>query len=376
MYIARRTGGGRGVYEIAGATATGLASGDLLDREIVFEFSPDLRLPSGVALHLQGGKHRLYMANGEIQIQRQIAAALMLPSPRRANHGLGTSERVVRTKEYVVERIQLEFVNPIAADRAFVVPDRIELRNSAVEHVVSVQQRLAAISGVWARAAQLPEPLRTLVGEHERLVTAGVPISGECEQVVSRIQRAASAAWPQETDALSDPLEVLASHLALNIGPLPAPAERPMSAPAFAFEGGFDLAAAAGMPERVRREIIQRRGQRSFRQALMMAYGRSCQVTEYTGEPALETAHIYPYSEGGEYTNDPRNGLLLRADIHVLFDLGLVKVAPESLIVRIMAPLAGSSYAAFDGTVLRTGAVLQPSNEALARKWQQAYVTA
>lgn len=60
MGIARRTGGGRGVYEIAGATTTGLASGDLLGREIVFELSPELTLPSGVVLELQGGKHRLH----------------------------------------------------------------------------------------------------------------------------------------------------------------------------------------------------------------------------------------------------------------------------------------------------------------------------
>ena len=40
MYIALRTGGGRGVYEIAGATATGLTSAELLGRELVFDFPP------------------------------------------------------------------------------------------------------------------------------------------------------------------------------------------------------------------------------------------------------------------------------------------------------------------------------------------------
>mgnify|MGYP002401339550 CR=1 FL=1 len=39
----------------------------------------------------------------------------------------------------------------------------------------------------------------------------------------------------------------------------------------------------------------------------------------------LQAAHIKPYSEGG--THDLRNGLLLRSDIHTLFDLGYVTVA-------------------------------------------------
>lgn len=372
MYIARRTGGGRGVYEIAGATTTGLTSDDLLDHEIVFEFSPDLRLPSGVVLHVQGGKHRLYMANAEIQIQRQLAAALMLPSPRRANDGLGDSIQVPRTKQYVVERIQLEFVDSIAADKAYVVPDRIDLQNSAVQQTIPVQDRLAAIRETWANASRLPEPLRILVAAHETFVTSGIPITAECEQLVSTIQKVTSATWPGETDALGDPLEVLVSHLDLDVTPLSLPGDHGMSAALFALEGEFDLPTAAGIPERVRRDIINRRGQRSFRQALLTAYDKKCQVTDYDGEPALEAAHIYPYSEGGEYTNDPRNGLLLRADIHVLFDLGLVRVAPDTLTMRVMDKLAGSSYASLDGRTLRTGTALKPSTEALAKKWAQA----
>lgn len=373
MYIARRTGGGRGVYEIAGATATGLTSGDLLGRQIVFEFAPELLLPSGVTLHVQGGKHRLIRADGKIQVQRQIAAALMLPSPRRADEGLGSSAQVARTKEYVIERIQLGFVNSIASDKAFVVPNNVELKNATAEQSISVQERLGVINGIWAGSAQLPEPLRSLVNKHKELVTAGNPVGVKCEQVVSEIQQATATAWPKETTAAGDPLNVLAAHLGLSTEQLSVPPEPPVSVSAFAFEGGFDIPTAAGVPERIRRAIIQRRGQRSFRQALLTAYGAKCQVTQYTGEPALEAAHIYPYSEGGEYTNDPRNGLLLRADIHVLFDIGLVKVTPESLIIKVMPPLGGSNYTGLDGVPLWVGAVLKPSNEALAKKFAQAY---
>ena len=40
--------------------------------------------------------------------------------------------------------------------------------------------------------------------------------------------------------------------------------------------------------------------------------------------PALEAAHIRPYGDGGEH--EARNGLLLRRDIHSLFDAGYVTV--------------------------------------------------
>ena len=41
----------------------------------------------------------------------------------------------------------------------------------------------------------------------------------------------------------------------------------------------------------------------------------------------LQAAHIRPYASDGPH--DPRNGLLLRSDLHTLFDRGYVTVSPE-----------------------------------------------
>lgn len=365
MYIARRTGGGRGVYEIAGHTATGLTSADLLDREIVFEFPPDLQLRTGVVLNVQGGKRRLRIAAADIQIQRQLAAALMFPKPRRVNDA-GSSPLLPASGEYVIERIHLDFTNHMFLDTAVVVPSIIELKNLVAELSVEAQPRLAALRRVWEASLNLPEPLRTLVGQHRDLTTSSLPIGRACEQVVSGIQREVAIIWPDKVQAAGDPLPVLADYLNFSDIPAATPAEETQSS-------DFGLEEIAGLPRRVLRPIIQRRGQWSFRQGLLAAYGYSCQVTQYTGEQALEAAHIYPYSEGGEFTNDLRNGLLLRADIHVLFDLGLLKVAPGSLAVRIMDPLDGTSYKALDGTVLRASTSLRPSDEALEQKWAQGW---
>ena len=73
--------------------------------------------------------------------------------------------------------------------------------------------------------------------------------------------------------------------------------------------------------------IRPRLGQGSFRVLVTDIYGRRCAVTQERTLPALEAAHIRPYTDGGEH--NPRNGLLLRRDIHRLFDIGYVTVTPD-----------------------------------------------
>jgi putative restriction endonuclease len=73
--------------------------------------------------------------------------------------------------------------------------------------------------------------------------------------------------------------------------------------------------------------IHPRLGQGVFRLAVTDAYGRSCAVTHEHSLPALEAAHIRPYADGGGH--EVRNGLLLRSDLHRLFDCGYVTVTPE-----------------------------------------------
>jgi len=73
--------------------------------------------------------------------------------------------------------------------------------------------------------------------------------------------------------------------------------------------------------------IAPRLGQGAFRILVTDIYQRRCAVTGERTLPALEAAHIRPYAEGGEHA--ARNGLLLRRDLHSLFDAGYVTVTPE-----------------------------------------------
>jgi putative restriction endonuclease len=74
-------------------------------------------------------------------------------------------------------------------------------------------------------------------------------------------------------------------------------------------------------------EVHPRLGQGLFRVEVTDAYQRACAVTGEHSLPALEAAHILPYGQGGEHRVD--NGLLLRSDLHRLYDRGYVTVTPD-----------------------------------------------
>ncbi|WP_406736853.1 HNH endonuclease [Thioclava sp. GXIMD4215] len=93
---------------------------------------------------------------------------------------------------------------------------------------------------------------------------------------------------------------------------------------------------------KVLRAIAERRGQRKFRQALLKAYNGACAISRIPVEAVLEAAHITPYL--GDDTNEISNGLLLRADLHTLFDLYLIKINPETYRVEVSPSLASTPY--------------------------------
>jgi putative restriction endonuclease len=87
--------------------------------------------------------------------------------------------------------------------------------------------------------------------------------------------------------------------------------------------GLADEAARFGAPQLIRPRL----GQGAFRVLVTDIYGRRCAVSEERTLPALDAAHIRPYAEGGSH--EASNGLLLRRDIHSLFDAGYVTVTPD-----------------------------------------------
>ena len=99
--------------------------------------------------------------------------------------------------------------------------------------------------------------------------------------------------------------------------------------------------------ERVLRAIAARRGQPKFRRRLLKLYQGRCALTQWDAEKALEAAHIVPWSDDGE--DSPRNGMLLRADIHTLFDLHYLSVDPAEWKVYVADLIAHTRYGELQG---------------------------
>jgi hypothetical protein len=129
--------------------------------------------------------------------------------------------------------------------------------------------------------------------------------------------------------------------------------------------GEFDDLSSEVVRERVVRSITVRRGQPQFRSKLIKLYDGRCAISEYNASEALEAAHVLAVSKDG--THHAQNGILLRADLHTLFDLRLIGIDPDSWKVFVGNTLAHTSYNKYQGRAVRTPAGLldRPSSVGL-----------
>ena len=117
--------------------------------------------------------------------------------------------------------------------------------------------------------------------------------------------------------------------------------------------------------------IRPRLGQGAFRVLVTDLYRRRCAVTQERTLPALEAAHIRPYGEGG--VHEASNGLLLRRDIHSLFDAGYVTVTPAlhfEVSRRIREEFEnGKHYYALHGRAIELPVDVSVRPDASALRW-------
>lgn len=86
------------------------------------------------------------------------------------------------------------------------------------------------------------------------------------------------------------------------------------------------------------RAVKSRRGQQAFRKKLIREYGESCALSGAAPAQVLDAAHLYSYAAEGKHHDF--GGLMIRKDLHRLFDLGLITVAPESLKMNVSKSLS------------------------------------
>jgi len=139
-------------------------------------------------------------------------------------------------------------------------------------------------------------------------------------------------------------------------------------------EGYFDPEGITDARERVLSSIVRRRGQPTFRQHLLAAYNGRCAVTGCDVEAVLDAAHIVPYL--GPKTDLPGNGLLLRTDLHTLFDLKLIVIDVATMSLVVSPTLSGTCYEEYRGRLVRLpdDPTWRPSQRALEQHRREARI--
>ncbi len=135
-------------------------------------------------------------------------------------------------------------------------------------------------------------------------------------------------------------------------------------------EQGFDPDRISDERQKRSREVVTRPGQRRFKSELMKAYGGCCAITGCSVEAVLQAAHIIPYL--GAKTDHPSNGLLLRVDIHQLFDSHYLSINPNTNKVEISSVLENTCYEHLSGQPLRMpkSKTERPNPNALSKHYQ------
>ena len=326
MRISRRTSGGRGEYEIS-EECNGTTPHDLVGRRIYLIPGRGLLVDTATELREQGGKLRLRrIGNAGIQVQRQVAAALLLPHPVRANNSLGGGTPVIRRNQYAIDHLHVAEVD-LAADVATLRLDTMIIRNQMFEaEEIPLDGRLATLRNLWGEKERMPEDIARLILDHETYLQSLTPVSSALERVVSALEELVSV---QATDLGipysegTDVLDYLSRVLDLVI-------PEPLS----------HLGEVDPEEPELRRRVLREwkrwansRGAPSarFRAAVRRAYNSTCAVcgqhlpaTQRNRQPGVDAAHILPWAE---YDLDyVFNGICLCKLHHWAFDEGLLRI--------------------------------------------------
>jgi HNH endonuclease len=106
--------------------------------------------------------------------------------------------------------------------------------------------------------------------------------------------------------------------------------------------------------------VAPRLGQGSFRALVTDAYSYRCAISKERTLPVLQAAHIRPYAEGG--THELSNGLLLRSDLHTLFDQHYLTIDPNKKTLIVSRRIRQQFENGRDYYALNDRALLQPTH--------------
>lgn len=331
MRISRRPSGGRGEYEISEDLGA-ITPHSLVDHEIYIHLGTHI-FRTGAILREQGGKRRLRLLDRRrtIHPHRQVAAALLMPAPVRAEVALGAGQPILKSDRYAVEHIAIKEVELINPTHAVLRLGEITLRNFNLHaETLNTETRLAQVEFLWHHADELPAEIAQLLHRHRILVTAGTPVPKEAEELVGLLQNVLTDTGGDYgifrqggEDVLPDLLRTLQL------------AAEPPQPPIMVEEVDPDELEIKRRTVREWRRWAASRGAKSarFRQQVREAYNWTCLVcgshyprTPFNRVAGVDGAHILPWADYD--LDEVVNGLCLCRLHHWAFDEGLLVIRP------------------------------------------------
>jgi len=302
-----------------------------------------------------------------------VAAAMMLPKPRRARREThGTN--LLHWERFVIQTVRIDVM--VRTGSVLVCPLTVRLENADDLRLdINFAERMARVVRVWAAAATPTGALAEAVRAHATAFVS--PTATQAQYVKSFASLHAALNNPE-----GDILPLLEAHYGL--GAAAAPPVSDISAEVgdedFAEEVHIDPAEAR--VERVRQwrlAAIRGGSAAAFRHKVRDAYDSRCLFsgqrlprTEATSTPGVDAAHILPWSRFD--LDATRNGLCLNKQCHWAFDEGLYRLAYDDTEnayvvsipnpVRLATQAANFDIASFDAIVGVIPANRLPANQA------------
>ena len=326
MRIALRTGGGRGVYELAGHQGD-LNASHLFDREISYELTPGIVIPGrAIASRLQGKPRiRLEDKHRTTHLYRLLAAVLLLPKPKREfkkTHG----NELLRFEAYSMTAIKVD-VGDISSNMVILRPTDLLLENAdSLQAKVEFAHRMSRIARLWEAASKQNTPLAQLVQNLQEAIQTPNPNY----KAIERCAQAISDAFQTDGDPLPTAEQILGVSDAQQE---PPPLVKPTQ---FTHQANFgiedDTSPGEARIERVkqwRQQAVRGSTGSKFRREVATSYEYRCLFSgqrlprlEVTGSAGVDSAHILPWST--HEINSVRNGLCLNKQCHWAFDEGVL----------------------------------------------------
>jgi hypothetical protein len=361
MNIALRPSGGRGEYELAGKQGE-LHVHDLFQLPMFIEILPSVAINAYCHCVLKDGKPRLRLTQPARNAHPAslLAAAMMLPKPRRERHETqGTN--LLRWEQFVIQTVRIDVV--LRAASVLVCPVTVRLENGdGIRLDISFAERMARVVRVWTAAATPSDALAAAVRAHATAFTS--PTSTQAQFVRSFASLHTALNKPE-----GDMLPLLEAHYGL--GAVTAPAVGDLSAEVSEedFAEEVHINPAEARVERVRswRLAAVRGGSASaFRRKVREAYNSRCLFsgqrlprTDATLRPGVDAAHILPWRRFD--LDATTNGLCLNKQCHWAFDEGLFRLSFDDtenayvvsipVPVRLAAQSANFDVGSFDAIV-------------------------